>query len=268
MKTTNWILTTAVVSVAALAAVASHTATHAQQEHLVMPSTDSVTDDATFAALAELPDDEPLVMLNLLEYTDTGETYAKYGRVALPQIEKRGGRILYSGTPLADDPSAGHWDRVVIVYYPNRAAFLDMMADPDYREGLPHRTAGLKRTVLYAFTQRKDPAAPPLEPVPIQGGEEIFVLNLLRFNPNGGREEYGKYGRVVLPMLQERGGSRMLILDGQLPLVSEEAWEDLYLVRYPTLEALQGMVATEAWQTANEDRQRGLDLTWAFPTRP
>jgi uncharacterized protein (DUF1330 family) len=69
-------------------------------------------------------------------------------------------------------------------------------------------------------------------------------------------------------MVQERGGSRALILDGQLPLVSEETWEDLYLVRYPTLEALQGMVATEAWQKANEDRQRGLDLTWAFPTRP
>jgi len=28
------------------------------------------------------------------------------------------------------------------------------------------------------------------------------------------------------------------------------------------------MVATEAWQNANKDRQRGLDLTWAFPTRP
>ncbi|MCZ6643350.1 MAG: hypothetical protein O7F71_17380, partial [Gammaproteobacteria bacterium] len=67
MKTTNWILTTAVVSVAALAAVASHAATHAQQEDLAMPSTDSVTDDATFAALAELPDEEPLIMLNLLE---------------------------------------------------------------------------------------------------------------------------------------------------------------------------------------------------------
>jgi uncharacterized protein (DUF1330 family) len=268
VKTANGILTTALVLAAALTMVGSQTESHAQQEDPVMPTTDSVTDDAAFAALAELPDDEPLIMLNLLEYTDTGETYAKYGRIALPQIQKRGGRILYGGTPLRDDPIAGHWDRVIIVYYPSRAAFLDMMADPAYREGLPHRTAGLKRTVLYAFTQTKDPAAPSLEPVPIQGGEEIFVLNLLRFKPDGGREDYGKDGQVVLPMVQERGGSRALILDGQLPLVSEETWEDLYLVRYPTLEALQGMVATEAWQKANEDRQRGLDLTWAFPTRP
>jgi hypothetical protein len=27
------------------------------------------------------------------------------------------------------------------------------------------------------------------------------------------------------------------------------------------------MVASDTWQQANEDRQRGLDLTWAFPTR-
>lgn len=234
-----------------------------------MTTTDTVSDEATFAALAELPDDEPVVMLNLLEFAgDGGESYAKYGRVALPQIVKRGGKILYSGAPLRDDPTAGHWDRVIIVYYPSRATFLDMMADPDYRAGLPDRTAGLKRTMLYAFTQGRNPAAPPLEPVPIQGGDEIFVLNLLRFKPERGREDYRKYGQVVMPMLLERGGARVLKLDAQMPLVSEETWEDLYLVRYPKLEALQEMVATEAWQTANEDRQRGLDLTWAFPTRP
>ncbi len=233
-----------------------------------MHTTDFMPDEATFAAFGELPDDEPVVMLNLLEYADDGgESYARYGRIAFPQIEKRGGKILYGGAPLLDGPATGHWDRVILVYYPSRAAFLDMMADPDYRAGLPHRTAGLKRTVLYAFTQSRD-AETPLETVPIQGGDEIFVLNLLRFKPERGREDYRKYGQVVKPMLLERGGARVLKLAALMPLVSEETWEDLYLVRYPKLEALQEMVATEAWQTANEDRQRGLDLTWAFPTRP
>ena len=133
--------------------------------------------------------------------------YASYGRIAFPQIEKRGGKILYSGAPLLDDPATGHWDRVILVYYPSRAAFLDMMADPNYRAGLPHRTAGLKRTVLYAFTQNRDAEA-PLETVPMQGGDEIFVLNLLRFKPERGREDYRKYGQVVMPMLLERGCAR------------------------------------------------------------
>lgn len=232
-------------------------------------STDNfLPDEATFAALGNLPDDEPVIMLNLLEFPgDGGAMYAKYGPFVLPQLQKRGARILYNGAALADAPGAGHWDRVALAYYPSRAAFLDMMADPDYQAGLKYRTAGLTRTVLYAFTQGRQPAAPPLDLVPTSGGDEIFVLNLLRFKPDGGREEYQKYGRVVAPMIRERGGNPALILNAQLPLVSEETWEDLYLVRYPSLDALRGMVATEAWQKANEDRQRGLDLTWAFPTR-
>ena len=211
-------------------------------------STDNfLPDEATFAALGNLPDDEPVIMLNLLEFPgDGGAMYAKYGPYVLPQLQKRGapdplqrrrprrrsqGRDTGTGSPSS--------------YYPSRAAFLDMMADPDYQAGLKYRTAGLTRTVLYAFTQGRRPAAPPLDLVPTSGGDEIFVLNLLRFKPDGGREEYQKYGRVVGPMIRERGGNPALILNAQLPLVSEETWEDLYLVRYPSLDALRGMVATE-----------------------
>ena len=212
-------------------------------------------------------------MLNLLEFPgDGGASYGRYGQAVLPQLQKRGAKILYNGTALFDDAlfydaKAGHWDRVALVYYPSRAAFLDMMADPDYQAGLPHRTAGLKRTVLYAFTQGKGALAPPLEVVTGDGDDEIFVFNLLRFKPDGGREEYQKYGQVVMPMIRELGGHPALVLEAQLPLVSEETWEDLYLVRYPSLQSVRDMTASKAWQQANEDRQRGLDLTWAFPTR-
>ena len=224
-------------------------------------------DQATLAALAKHADDGPVVMLNLLEYADDGgAAYAEYGRNTLPMIVERGGRILYAGDPLTDTPEGGHWDRVILVYYPSRAAFLDMLAAPQYQVGLPARSAGLKRTVLYAFRPRAGGAA--LEPVPTRGDDGIFVLNLMRFKPGGGRASYQKYGEVVLPMITARGGAPALMLDAELPLVADETWEDLYLVRYPRLSDLQDMVATEQWQTANVDRQAGVDLTWAFPTRP
>lgn len=233
-----------------------------------MATENFLPDEATFAALGNLPDDEPVVMLNLLELADDGgESYGKYGRVVLPQLQKRDAHILYNGAPLSDDPAAGHWDRVALVYYPSRAAFLDMMADPDYQAGLPYRTAGLKRTVLYAFKQAEFPGAPALDSITADGNDEIFGFNLLRFRPDGGRQVYQKYARAALPLIRELGGRPALVLQAHLPLVSEETWEDLYLVRYPRLEALEEMVASERWQKANEDRQRGLDLTWAFPTR-
>jgi uncharacterized protein (DUF1330 family) len=232
-------------------------------------STDQfLPDDDTFVALAGLPDDQPVVMLNLLEFADDGgESYRQYGAIARPQIDKRGGRILYTGVPLTDEGGGGHWDVVILVEYPSRAAFLDMMADPDYQKGLPFRAAGLKRTVLYAFGQADNAMAPPIDVIPTDGSDEIFVLNLLRFKPEG-KAEYQKYAQVVGPMIAERGGRPALVLDAELPLVSEESWEDLYLVRYPSVGSLMEMVGTDTWKQANEDRQRGLDLTWAFPTRP
>ncbi len=220
---------------------------------------------ATIAALAQMPD-EPFVMLNLLEFSDGGETYAKYGANTAPHLIKRGAKVLYRGVPLADTPGAGHWDEVILVYYPSPSAFMSMVTDPEYQAGLADRAAGLARTMVYAFRQRE--GGPPIGTVATQGGSEIFVVNLLRFKRDGGREEYEKYGNVVLPMVLERGGAPVIVLDAALPVVSDETWEDFYLVRYPSLEALQGMVATETWRKANVDRQHGLDLTWAFPTRP
>ena len=226
-----------------------------------------VPDDEALAALGALPDDEPVVMLNMLEFADDGgESYRRYSASAMPLIESRGGYVLYAGVPLTDRGSGGHWDLVLLVFYPSRASFLDLIADPEYRRGLADRSAGLKRTVVYAF--RQVPGTPPLNPVSVTDDEEIFVPNLLRFKP-GGRAEYQKYGQVSGALMRERGARVTFALQGELPLVSDETWETLLLVYYPTLASLIDMNAQDAWQKANrEHRQRGLDLTWAFPTRP
>ena len=234
-----------------------------------MTTENFVPDEATLARFGALPDNEPVVMLNLLEFVDGGEArYAEYGRTALPQIQERGGQILYAGGSIFDDPGAGHWDQLILVQHPSRASFADMMAAPEYQRGLPHRAAALKRTELHAFKQSKEPGVLPLGPVPVEGGDEIFMLNLMRFKPNGGRDEYRQYAEVSVPLIQGCGGSLPLVLDAELPLVGEETWEEFYLVRYPNLRALKEMVATEAWKTANAHRQRGLDLTWSFGTQP
>jgi len=227
-----------------------------------------VPDDEALAVLGALPDNEPVVMLNMLEFADDGgESYRRYSANAMPLIEARGCYVLYAGVPLTDRGSGGHWDLVVLVFYPSRASFLDLIADPEYRRGLPDRSTGLKRTVVYAFRQM--PGTPPLNAVSVTDNEEIFVPNLLRFKPEGGRAEYEKYGKVSGPLMRERGAGITFALQGELPLVSDETWEILFLVRYPTLAALIDMNAQDAWQKANrEHRQRGLDLTWAFPTRP
>jgi uncharacterized protein (DUF1330 family) len=44
---------------------------------------------------------------------------------------------------------------VVLVKYPNRKAFLDMVSQPEYEKAREHREAGLERTVVVAMTERR-----------------------------------------------------------------------------------------------------------------
>jgi uncharacterized protein (DUF1330 family) len=115
-----------------------------------------------FQELASAPDEGPVVMLNLLKFkakADTGDAsgsseYRRYGDAALEMVEARGGRVLWAGRAdqvLIGDPNED-WDQVILVQYPSRAAFIDMVTQPSYQDAHTHREAGLERTVLIACT--------------------------------------------------------------------------------------------------------------------
>jgi uncharacterized protein (DUF1330 family) len=109
----------------------------------------------------------PVVMINLLKLRtgeDGGpgvEEYRRYGDVALEMIEHQGGRLLWAGTGdqvLIGDPGQD-WDAVLLVEYPSRAAFIEMVSSPEYLEAHAHRERALERTVVIACT-----------PAPFDGG--------------------------------------------------------------------------------------------------
>jgi uncharacterized protein (DUF1330 family) len=117
-----------------------------------------------FAELAASTDTGPVVMLNLLKFkaTATGETgsgaeaYQRYGDVVVKMVEEQGGRILWQGRAdqmLIGDP-AQDWDSVVLVEYPSRKAFIEMVTAPKYEAAHEHREAGLERTVLVAMSEQ------------------------------------------------------------------------------------------------------------------
>ncbi len=100
----------------------------------------------------------PVVMLNLLRFTEAGRSsYDAYAR-ALSEtfLPKYGGTVLYDGdgstAMVAEDGQA--WDRVLLVQYPSRQAFSDMVADPDYQQVTHLRTEALTEAVLQATIPR------------------------------------------------------------------------------------------------------------------
>jgi uncharacterized protein (DUF1330 family) len=113
-----------------------------------------------FQELVGASDEGPVVMLNLLKFKQGGEeSYLRYGDAAAGMVEERGGRLLWSGRAeqvLIGDPAVD-WDVVVLVEYPSRAAFIEMVSSPEYLEAHAEREAGLERTVVLACS----PAPPP-----------------------------------------------------------------------------------------------------------
>ena len=78
------------------------------------------------------------------------EAYDKYGAVAFAHIVKRGGRIVaMNNVEQQLIGSSRTWHRIATVEYVNAAAFIEMIRDPDYKDALVHRDAGLEATELF-----------------------------------------------------------------------------------------------------------------------
>jgi uncharacterized protein (DUF1330 family) len=76
-------------------------------------------------------------------------------------------------------------------------------------------------------------------------GEPVTMLNLLRFDPNGGRERYDQYLRIVGPLLDRCGAEVIYVGEGLAPLSAEQgqAWDAVVLVRYPSRQAFASLAA-------------------------
>jgi uncharacterized protein (DUF1330 family) len=92
--------------------------------------------EALAGFLAPPKDEEPVMMLNLLRFLPDGgrERYAEYGEAVAPLLQAAGARVVFAGDP--DPPLIGEdpWDMVLLVEYPSRRAFLEMVGSEAYRE--------------------------------------------------------------------------------------------------------------------------------------
>ena len=113
---------------------------------------DRPNEDA-FAAFSKRAADGPVFMLNLLEFRPDGgaERYAEYGAAVAPLLARAGGNPIFAGRPAESLIGEGSWDLMVLVSYPTRQAFLDMVSSPEYQAIEHLRTESLVRSELRAM---------------------------------------------------------------------------------------------------------------------
>lgn len=106
------------------------------------------------AFLAAAPD-EPVTMLNLLRFADGGRArYDEYVAHFRRTSGRFGAEVLYygyGGAPVVAERGQD-WDAVLLVRYPSRRAFSDMVRDPEYQQGTHLRSAALIEAVLQPTT--------------------------------------------------------------------------------------------------------------------
>jgi uncharacterized protein (DUF1330 family) len=130
---------------------------------------------AQFDAFKALPRDTPIHMLNLIRLKPLAdypsdhpnhakgmsglEAYRAYGRTTAHIFRRVGGRQVWVGRPqtVVTGPADEHWDLAFIAEYPSAGAFLAMVTDPEYRELVKHRSAGVEDSRLVRMAPVADP---------------------------------------------------------------------------------------------------------------
>jgi uncharacterized protein (DUF1330 family) len=91
-------------------------------------------------------------------------------------------------------------------------------------------------------------------------GGPVVMLNLLRFQPDGGRARYDEYVEHFRRTAAPFGAEVLYVGDGSTALVAEEgqAWDAVLLVRYPSRQAFSDMVRDPAYVEGTHLRTEAL----------
>ena len=126
-----------------------------------------------FEQFKALPRDTPIHMLNLLRFRTRAEyppghplagpglsgaeAYRRYGEESGPVFAGVGGKILWSGRPegVLIGPADEQWHAAFIAAYPDAAAFLAMVTDPEYQRAVVNRQAAVETSRLIRMAPRE-----------------------------------------------------------------------------------------------------------------
>ena len=183
--------------------------------------------------------DAPFVMVNLLDFADQATQlryFDGYARDTLRLVEALGGRQLWAARTdeLVAGNAADRWPLIVLVEYPSRASFIDMVTSGEYRDRLDAREAALARTAVYAGTSRF-----PFEPEP----DRSYVVRLTRLGEGADYQAFEEqWGRQEHELLDRHGG--VLAWSADLnPLVAQpdDRFDRLTLIEFGDA------IASRAW---------------------
>ena len=247
--------------------------------------------DAFFAALAQQPDHTPIINLNFICCRPRGDAtqYEAYGGVAGKEIDVVGGSIAAYAVGITDADPGFHfsdkWDIVDLPVYPRRTSYLQLQQSPAYQLAIQDRVGGTYERLLYVLsddTEHKPffdgttsiaelhetkKALPVKNAYPAKDCE-VWLYELLRFKQPDGRDAFHRYADAFQPVLANAGGKVWMSVQAEMPIVCEKYWDQFIVTQYPSLQAVEDMFQSDAWQEANGHRLQAVDEMLAVAAKP
>ncbi|MGB5296451.1 MAG: DUF1330 domain-containing protein [Thermoanaerobaculia bacterium] len=247
--------------------------------------------DAFLEALTQQPDETPIINLNFICCRPRGNAtqYEAYGSVAGKEINGVGGSIAGYAVGITDaDPDyhlSDKWDVVDLPVYPRRTSYLELQQSPAYQLAIQDRVGGTYERLLYVLSDdtdskpffdgttsiaelHKTKKALPVKTAYPAKDCEVWVYELLRFKQPGGRDAFHRYAKAFQPILAKAGGKVWMSVRAEMPIVCEKFWDHFTVTQFPSLQALEDMFQSDAWQEVNADRLQAVDEMLAVAAKP
>ena len=114
--------------------------------------------------ILSLPDNGPVVMVNLVRLRERAlngegsgwDAYQRYSATVVKLMRPRGATILWAGDVegvALGVPDGHRWDYAVLVRYPSRAVFLEMLGSAGYAAANIERENALADHVIFAVKE-------------------------------------------------------------------------------------------------------------------
>lgn len=234
-------------------------------------------------------DDGPIWMVNLMKYREKAD-YADgresdiTGKEADDRYAPLGPLKAIGAQPvfladvetqfLNDTPK---WDRVGIVKYPSRKAFLEMQQRPDFKELHHHKEAGMAETIVCGCLPMPLPElpadAPSWDEVPYPPTEDdgyVVVIHVIKFKDENSRGEMATYsdhaGKVAVP-----NGVRLAAwteVEGTI-LGDGRQWDQIRFNVFPSRAAFMAVVFDpDRLEAQKAHRETAIADTYTLITRP
>jgi uncharacterized protein (DUF1330 family) len=234
-------------------------------------------------------DDGPIWMVNLMKYREKAD-YAD-GRTS--EISGKDADDLYA--PLGPLKAIGaepvffadvdtqflndtpKWDRVGIVKYPSRRAFLEMQNRPDFQELHAHKEAGMAETIVCGCLPMALPQLPSDAPTwdevpcpPTADDPYVVVIHVIKFKDDERRSEMATYtdhaAKIAVPH-----GVRLAAwtqVEGTI-MGDGRQWDQIRFNVFPSRQAFMKVVFDPARLEAQAaHRETAIADTYTLVTRP